>query len=77
MELCEVIYKFPDDTSPIVMEDCVYYKHKDRIRKYLVEKMIQKKNEVREILKKTEKIDIIHRDITDNGTEKILISIKR
>ena len=42
MEVHELIYEFPDDTFPVVMEDCVNNEHKDSIREDLIEKMIQK-----------------------------------
>ena len=42
MEVLEVLDKSPDDTSPVMMENCVNDKHEDSIKKYFVEKMIQK-----------------------------------
>ena len=33
MDVYEVINKFPDETSPVVMGDCVYDEHKDITRK--------------------------------------------
>ena len=78
MEVCEVIDKFPDDTSPVVMEDYLKDEHEDRIRNDLVEENDTKENnEVRKISTETEKKDLIHRYITDNETEKIEIPIKR
>ena len=38
MEVCEVIDKFPDERSPVVMEDYINDEREDIIRKYLVEK---------------------------------------
>ena len=37
MEVCELIYKLPGDTSPVVMEDCVNNNLDDITRKYLNE----------------------------------------
>ena len=37
MEVCEVIYECPDDTSPVVIEDCVNKNLDDITRKYLNE----------------------------------------
>ena len=44
MEICEVIYKCPDDTSPVVMNNFVNDEHKYIIRKDLVEKNDTKEN---------------------------------
>ena len=49
MDVYEVINKFPDETSPVVIEDSVNGEHEDGIRKYLVDKNYTKKNEVREL----------------------------
>ena len=37
MKDCEVIYEFPDDISPVVVEDCVNNEHEDGIRNDLIE----------------------------------------
>ena len=37
MEVCELIYELPGDTSPVVMEDCVNNNLDDITRKYLNE----------------------------------------
>ena len=43
MEVCEVIDKFPDETSPVIIEDSVNCDHEDITRKYLVDKKYTKK----------------------------------
>ena len=55
MEVCEVIDKFPDERSPVVMEDYMNDECEDIIRKYLVEKMIQKKKQGKRNLKEDRK----------------------
>ena len=69
MEVCGIIDEFPDDTSPVMMEDCVN-KHLDDItRKYL--------NEINEIGVDEEGVekylmeneDVIYRDATKNEPE--------
>ena len=78
MEVCEVIYECPDDTSPVVMKYCVNDKHEDSIRKYLVEKNDTKvTDKVREISIETQNEYVIIIYITDNEPEKIWIPIKR
>ena len=50
MDICEVVYAFPYNTDPVVMEDCVNDEHEDSIIKYLVENNDTKLNyEVRKI----------------------------
>ena len=78
MEECEVIDECTDYTSPVGMEDCISEEHKDRIRNNQVDKNDTKVNdEVREISIRSKSEDVINRDITDTGTEKIWISIKK
>ena len=78
MEECEVIDECTDEKSPVGMEDCINEEHKDRIRNNLVDKNDTKVNdEVREISIRSKSEDVINRDITDTGTEKIWISIKK
>ena len=67
MDICEVVYAFPYNTDPVVMEDCVNDEHEDSIIKYLVENNDTKLNyEVRKISIQTENEDVINKDITDN-----------
>ena len=44
MEEYEVVEKFSDDKSPVMIEGCVNDEHEDIIRKYLVEKNDTKVN---------------------------------
>ena len=74
MELCEVIYEFPYDTSPVVMEDSVNVEHEDGIWKYLVEKNDTRvSDKVRGVSTENENEYVIHRYITANKTEKYWI----
>ena len=71
MEECEVINECPDDTSPVVMEDCVNDEHEDSIRNDFIEEDVTEVNdEVREISIEIENGDVIHTDITENEAEK-------
>ena len=73
MEVCEVIDKWPYNTSSVAMEHCVNDEHEDSTRKDLAEKNDTKENnEVRSISTKTESKDEIHKYITDNYSEKYL-----
>ena len=66
MELCEVIDEFPDDTYPVVMEDCMNKKLDGITRKHL--------NDINEIVVDEEggeeniieNKDVIHIYVTEN-----------
>ena len=45
MKICEVIDECTNDTSPVLMQDCVNYEHEDSIRNYLVDKNNTKVND--------------------------------
>ena len=55
MEKFEVVYECPDDTSPVVMEDCLNDEHEDSIRNDPIEENdAEVHDELREIPIKTE-----------------------
>ena len=71
MEVCEVIDELSDEKPPIVMENFVNDEHKNSIRKYFVEKNdTEITDKVRQTSIWIEKEYVLHRDMTDNKTEK-------
>ena len=72
IEECELIDKLPEDTTPVLMGDCLNDEHEDSIRKDLVDRNDTKVNDkVREISIKAENKDVIYKSITDKKQRKI------